>query len=175
MSEFNVCAGLVKDDVVLEFERLYDQLLAENINPLQTMLDMQNSLQEKLAEKFSHRVKAPSQIATKGELTDFIRDQHAAINDEVRELIESVVGMSRPKSEQSACWKKWKAKYDDIRAEGVDENLTEEDKLERAMEAIDIIHFVMNWYLALGIDARQMFVLYGIKNAANFERQRNGY
>jgi len=175
MSEFNSCAKIMEPTLVAEAERLYEQLLAENLNPLQTMLAMQNSLQETLAEKFSHRVKAPSQLSTKGELTDFIRDQHAAINDEVRELIESVVGMSRPKSDQSACWKKWKAKYDSIRSEGIDENLTDADKIERAMEAIDIFHFVLNWYLALGIDAKDMFILYYAKNKENFDRQKNGY
>ena len=150
-------------------------MLDKGVNPLDEMFKMQNSLQEALGSKFPERCKPPKAIQTKGELTDFLKDQKSAIDDEFRELFEAVVGMSRDSSIRSANWKKWKSKYDDIRSEKTNENLTSNDVAERSFEAIDIFHFVINLYLGLDIDAEMLFVMYCIKNKENFDRQDRGY
>lgn len=174
-AEFNQCADLMKDDEkVVELRQLYKKELSEGKNPFESMLEMQNSLQERYAGQHG-RVPAPRNIKNKGELITFLLDQKLALDDEFRELIEAVHGMSRPASERSAGWKKWKGKYDDIRAEEVNENLSDDDILEKKYECVDLIHFVLNIILSLDISAEELFVLYMTKNKENFDRQDNNY
>lgn len=174
-AEFNQCADLMKDDEkVVELRQLYKKELSEGKNPFESMLEMQNSLQERYAGQHG-RVPAPRNIKNKGELITFLLDQKLALDDEFRELIEAVHGMSRPASERSAGWKKWKGKYDDIRSEEVNENLSDDDILEKKYECVDLIHFVLNIILSLDISAEELFVLYMTKNKENFDRQDNNY
>lgn len=174
-AEFNQCAKLMKDnEKVLELRELYAKELSEGKNPFETMMEMQNTLQERYSAQHG-RVPAPRDIKNKGELITFLLDQKMAIDDEFRELIEAVHGMSRPASERSAGWKKWKGKYDEIRAEGVDEGLSNDDIIERSMECVDLVHFVLNLILSLNISAEDLFVFYMMKNKENFDRQDNNY
>jgi hypothetical protein len=82
--------------------------------------------------------------------------------------------MSLPEKDRSALWKKWKGKYEDLRAENVD-TLSHEDRLELMFEVIDAAHFFNNVLLALGVDAETYFTLYYLKNAENIARQKRGY
>lgn len=174
MAEFNTCAHLAEEENLNDMALDYYNLLHTKSSPFLECLEMQNSLQEHLAARLG-RVKPPRQLETKGELIDFLLDQKLAIDDEFRELIEAVHGMSRPESERSAGWKKWKSKHEEIRAEGINEGLTPEDIHERTMEMIDIMHFIMNCLLALGINSVDLYSYYMLKNKENFERQKRGY
>ena len=173
-AEFNECADLIDEETVKELDSEYVSLLSGNDSPFQMMMNMQNDLQALYSSKHQ-RTPAPHDIKTKGELIDFLKDQKEAFDDEFRELIEAVHGMSRPASERSAGWKKWKSNYDTIRAEGVDENLTNNDIAEVKFEGIDMLHFFMNMMLALRLDEREMYSLYNLKNRENYNRQIKGY
>ena len=173
MSEFNQCANLVDSEALQKAQALYHNLLRAGKDPQQYLLDLQNSLQERVAKEHG-RVQAPKEIKTKGELYDFVHDQKVAIDDEWREMVEAMAGMSLPEKDRSALWKKWKGKYTDLRSESI-ASLSDEDRLELLFEGIDICHFWNNVLLALGLDAETAFVLYAIKNAHNIERQDNGY
>lgn len=174
MAEFNTCADLIDETKYDELSQDYQNLLIDGKDPLADMLSVQNELQIALSSKLG-RTPAPLDIKNKGELVDFLLDQKLALDDEFRELIEAIHGMSRPESERSACWKKWKSKHDDIRSELINENLTLDDQKERSFEAIDMMHFVFNILLALGIESDDLYIYYMLKNKENFERQKRGY
>ena len=175
MAEFNSCAILAENKEAIEAATTdYHNRSAGMVTPTQVMLNMQNDLQNVYTAKHGRSV-APQDIKTKGELIDFLKDQKEAFDDEYRELIEAVHGMSRPASERSAGWKKWKGDYDKIRAEGVDEGLSQDDIVERTMEFVDAYHFFMNMQLALNITEEQLYVYYNLKNKENHDRQENNY
>ena len=170
---FNSCAALVNQDDLEAANELYATLLEDAADPTQFLLNLQNTLQVKVANQHG-RVKAPKDIQTKGELYDFVHDQKVAIDDEWREMVEAMAGMTKPEKDRPALWKKWKSIYNDIRSEKVSD-LSKEDRLELMFEAIDIAHFFNNVLLALDIDAKTLFVMYYIKNAENINRQKRGY
>ena len=173
MSEFNQCAHLVNAADLQMATDLYDKLLAAGNDPTQYLLNLQNTLQERVSSGLN-RVKAPKELQTKGELYDFVHDQKVALDDEWREMVEAMAGMSKPEKERPALWKKWKSVYDTIRSEKISD-LSHEDRLELMFEAIDAAHFFNNVLLALDIDARTLFTMYVLKNAHNIQRQENGY
>ena len=173
MAEFNSCAELTRSKEFAGFLEEYESMVGA-IDPLKKMLDTQNLLQEDLFKRLKRTI-PPLQLYTKGELIDFLIDQKLAFDDEFRELIESCHGMSRPDSERSAAWKKWKSKYSDIRNEAVNEKLTDDDIAEKHMELIDMLHFVFNMCLALGMDSKLIYAHYMAKNAENFARASRGY
>ncbi|MGL5308219.1 MAG: hypothetical protein ACRC9Y_19200 [Aeromonas veronii] len=171
--EFNSCSNLV-DDMEGAHEH-YCYVMNEGINPLDVMLDMQASLQTELCRRYPNRCDSldPNNQGTCGGLLDFLRLQDDFIADETRELYTSLGGMSNGK-DASAIWKPWKASHEDRRLTFFSE-LSEEDRLEVKFEMIDAFHFIMNKFIALGMDAEEIFKLYYLKNAENFKRQENGY
>lgn len=173
MSEFNSCAHLVKSEDLEAAHQLYDELLLSNQDPYAYILNLQNSLQENIAKGLG-RVQAPKDLKTKGEVYEFVLQQKIAMDDEWREMVEAIAGMSLPEKDRSALWKKWKAKYDSLRSEEIS-SLSHEDRLELMFEVIDAAHFFNNVLLALGVDAETYFTLYYIKNAENIARQKRGY
>lgn len=173
MSEFNQCADLCNTHDLRVAEELYQKLLDEGKNPLGYMMNLQNDLQVRLENSLG-RTKAPKNLKTKGDLYEFLLQQKVAIDDEWREMVEAVAGMSLPAKDRSAIWKKWKAKYDELRAQPID-GLSKEDRLELLFEGIDIVHFMLNVWIALGLSEKDIFVLYALKNAENIQRQENGY
>ena len=170
--EFNTCADLLNDKESIEYAT---HLVKNTKDPFQEALNIQELLQIILEKKYPERCTSPANLKTKGELIDFIKDMQYAINDEFSELIEAIHGMSRPASERTAGWKKWKSKYNDIRNEEINENLNENDIIERNFEMIDIMHFVLNCLLALDIDAKDFYMHYFIKNKENIQRYENNY
>jgi hypothetical protein len=174
MAEFNTCAKLVNNDVYKEVEQIYNDLLENKKDPYQFMLDMQEDLQNTLAEKYPDRNIKPSSIETTGELYDWIHNQKIAIDDEFSELVSAIPGMSLPEKERSGIWKKWKSNYHEIRNKKVTE-LSADDLLELLFEKIDQNHFNMNIDLALKLDAKTSFILYVIKNLENVRRYKTNY
>ena len=173
MSEFNSCAHLVKSEDLEAARQLYDELLLSNQDPYAYILNLQNSLQENITKGLG-RVQAPKDLKTKGEVYEFVLQQKIAMDDEWREMVEAMAGMSLPEKDRSALWKKWKAKYDSLRSEEIS-SLSHEDRLELMFEVIDAAHFFNNVLLALGVDAETYFTLYYLKNAENIARQKRGY
>lgn len=173
MSEFNACAQLVNTEDLQKANTAYQEAIKAGKDPVQIMMDMQTSLQIKLANKFPETVKDPTKLETCGELIDWMRLMDDAIDDETRELYVALGGMSNGK-EASALSKMWKKNHATARAKKFSEHSVD-DQLEAKFELIDAFHFFLCKLIALGITAEDLFVLYYLKNAENFERQENGY
>ena len=82
--------------------------------------------------------------------------------------------MSNGEKSASAVWKKWKSNHGTMQSEKLDD-MSQEDKLELMFECIDIWHFVMNLFLGLKLDSKDIYTLYMLKNFENLNRYNNGY
>lgn len=171
MAHFNECSGLIAG--VEDARDAYDDILTERLDPLQVMLDMQKSLQVRLAEDRDYCYH-PDKLATAGDVVAWMREQKDCIDDEFRELLTALGEMKRGDKDASAVWKKWKARYPEAQAKPIAE-MSPEDQLEIKFELIDIMHFVFNMAIGLNMSAEEMFKLYYLKNAENFARQDRGY
>lgn len=174
MTEFNSCAKLVSSDAYTEALEYYVNILDTGNNPLGVMLNMQHSLQEKLYDKFPHRVKDPNNLDNLKDIYEWIRDNKIAFDDEHSELISALPGMSMPAKDRSAIWKKWKENHDTI-GEMKLTDLSEDDLVELKMELLDMFFFFMNIINGINVSAEELFCLYYLKNAENFRRYNEGY
>ncbi|EMS9118442.1 dCTP pyrophosphatase [Escherichia coli] len=173
MAHFNECSQLISGVDKAE-EAYFNALIHEDKDPLQVMLDMQKSLQVRLANDKPEHNKHPDELATAGDVVDWLRNQKDYIDDEFRELLTSLGGMSNGEKAASSVWKPWKVQHAEFRNRRIDE-LSPEDQLEIKFEMIDILHFVLNMFHGLGLTAEEIFKLYYLKNAENFARQDRGY
>lgn len=172
MAHFNECSQLIAG--ADKAEARYVGVLRGNGDPLQVMLDMQKSLQTRLAKDKPEYNRHPDDLANAGEVVDWLRNQKDYIDDEFRELLTSLGGMSNGEKTASAVWKPWKGEHAEKRETLISE-MSDKDQLEIKFEMTDILHFVLNMFMALGMDAEEIFKLYFLKNAENFARQDNGY
>ncbi|AYJ74547.1 hypothetical protein PYPS2T_140 [Yersinia phage PYPS2T] len=172
MPHFNECSQLIEGADKAQNE--YWDILGDEKDPLQVMLDMQKSLQVRLAKDKPEYNRHPDDLSTAGEVVDWLRNQKDYIDDEFRELLTSLGGMSNGEKEASAVWKPWKSQHGE-RRETLITDLSPQDQLEIKFEMIDILHFVLNMFQGLGLTAEEIFKLYYLKNKHNFERQDNGY
>lgn len=172
MAHFNECSGLIAG--VDKAQGAYDNAIIEGTDPLQIMLDMQKSLQVRLAKDKPEYNQHPDELATAGDVVAWLRNQKDYVDDEFRELLTSLGGMSNGEKAASSVWKPWKAQHAEFRNRRIDE-LPPEDQLEIKFEMIDILHFVLNMFHGLGLSAEEIFKLYYLKNAENFARQDRGY
>lgn len=169
--EFNSCAHLSEDDAIIMANRAYDSL--EHADPLQVMIDMQRSLQKKLAKEKPEFNPDPDELHTAGEVLDWMRQQDDSMDDEIRELYTSLGQMSNG-NDASAVWKRWKSRHGELRAVRLDE-MSKNDLDEIKYELVDQFHFFLNKLLGLGFTSRELFVMYYLKNTENFRRQENNY
>ena len=172
MPHFNECSQLIAGADKAQNE--YWDILGDEKDPLQVMLDMQKSLQVRLAKDKPEYNRHPDDLTTAGEVVDWLRNQKDYIDDEFREHLTSLGGMSNGEKDASAVWKPWKAQHGE-RRETLITDLSPQDQLEIKFEMIDILHFVLNMFQGLGLTAEEIFKLYYLKNKHNFERQDNGY
>lgn len=173
--EFNSCAHLLDSTKYQEAIDHYRALLSNGKDPLAEMMNFQKASQNNLAELYPDRCISPDNLVTVGQRVDWLKDQKEAFDDEFRELIEAIAGMSKEEKDRSAVWKKWKSKYHAIRNEPYHTH-SQEDQLEAKFEAIDKLHFFMNMLFAVDLSAEEIFVLYYLKNKENFDRWNNrGY
>ncbi|QDH92408.1 deoxyuridine triphosphatase [Microbacterium phage Celaena] len=118
---------------------------------LQELLDAQSDLQDKMPTR--HPNDLFRDLADRGDpvgVTEFIQWNHKALTHEMVEL-ESETG-----------WKPWATKRF--------------VNLEAARgEAIDMLHFLLNDFLVLGLDADEVRRRYHAKHAKNVKRQEDGY
>ena len=172
MAYFNECSQLIEGADKAQNE--YWDILGDEKDPLQVMLDMQKSLQIRLAKDKPEYNRHPDDLATAGEVVDWLRNQKDYIDDEFRELLTSLGGMSNGEKDASAVWKPWKSQHGE-RRETLITDLSPQDQLEIKFEMIDILHFVLNMFQGLGLTAEEIFKLYYLTNKHNVERQDNGY
>lgn len=173
MAHFNECSQLIAG--ADKAEARYAGIVRQSGgDPLQVMLDMQKSLQVRLAKDKPKYNVHPEELQTAGQVLDWLRNQKLYIDDEFQELITSLGGMSNGEKAASSVWKPWKEEHGVKRDTNISE-MSDKDQLEIKFEMIDILHFVLNMFQALGMDADEIFKLYFLKNAENFARQDNGY
>lgn len=173
MAEFNSCANLINDEKIKECNKLYEDLLSKGKDPLEYMLNAQNSLQVHLSETVEGN-KCPDDLSKIGEIYDWLRDNKIALDDEFREVVDALPGMNLPEKERSALWKKWKANHLKLREKDISELESNELK-ELKFELIDMWHFFMNMMLGLRISSKELFTYYYYKNLENIRRYNSKY
>ena len=173
MAEFNSCASLINDEKIKECNKLYEDLLSEGKDPLEVMLNAQNSLQEHLSETVKGN-KKPADLKTIGEIYDWLRDNKIALDDEFREVVDALPGMNLPEKDRSSLWKKWKANHLKLRQKDISE-LEPNELKELKFELIDMWHFFMNMMLGLRISSKELFIYYYYKNLENIRRYNSKY
>lgn len=173
MAEFNSCASLINDEKIKECNKLYEDLLSEGKDPLDVMLNAQNSLQEHLSKTVEGN-KKPAYLKTIGEIYDWLRDNKIALDDEFREVVDALPGMNLPEKDRSALWKKWKTNHLKLRQKDISELESNELK-ELKFELIDMWHFFMNMMLGLRISSKELFIYYYYKNLENIRRYNSKY
>ena len=173
MAEFNSCANLINDEKIKECNKIYSDLLSEGKDPLEYMLNAQNSLQVHLSETVEGN-KCPNDLSKIGEIYDWLRDNKIALDDEFREVVDALPGMNLPEKERSALWKKWKANHLKLREKDISE-LEPNELKELKFELIDMWHFFMNMMLGLRISSKELFTYYYYKNLENIRRYNSKY
>lgn len=174
MAHFNQCSQLVSRETLEPILEKYADILANGENPFDVMINMQRSLQKRLAQDKPERNPDPDSLETAGQIVDWMRIQKDSMDDEFRELLTSLGGMSNGEKDASSVWKNWKAKNLEMRAVKI-KDMSPEDQLEIKFEMIDAVHFFINQLLALNITGEELFSLYYLKNKENFARQDRGY
>ena len=173
MAEFNSCASLINDEKIKECNKIYSDLLSKGKDPLEYMLNAQNSLQVHLSETVEGN-KCPDNLSKIGEIYDWLRDNKVALDDEFREVVDALPGMNLPEKERSALWKKWKANHLKLREKDISE-LEPNELKELKFELIDMWHFFMNMMLGLRISSKELFTYYYYKNLENIRRYNSKY
>lgn len=168
--QFNECASLVTDEQ--KAQNALDDCLCGQENPLNRMIEMQKQLQIELAQRHPKYNRDPRSLVTCGDILSWCQKQDDYIADEIREHYTALGGMSNPKP--NAVWKPWRAEYGEYQ-DRLFMDLSVEDQLEAKFELIDQMHFVLNKFIAMGMDGDEIFKLYYLKNAENFARQERGY
>jgi hypothetical protein len=147
---------------------------AENgyIDGKSSLADLYN-LQAKTQQMyFSKQGKKQFTEFTIGDIVDFLMINQHAIVDELHEMMDAMGGIDDGVG--NAAWKPWKAANQEIRKKRLSD-LTSGDLKELKMEWIDVMHFVFNAGLAIGITPQEFYNYYLSKNETNWERQRNNY
>lgn len=173
--EFNQCSDLINDEDYEKFSKRYEDLLKDGKDPFKEMLNFQLNLQVDLNKKIPYLNPDPTtDLITIGSKIDWMKKNFDAITDESRELFTSFGGMSNGAKKASAAWKTWKTDHQKIRETNFSD-LIESDRIEIYFELIDIWHFIMNMFLGLNMSAKDIFILYMIKNKENLRRYESGY
>jgi hypothetical protein len=137
-----------------------------------SLADLYN-LQAKTQEMyFSKQGRKQFSEFTIGDLVDFLMVNNHAIIDELHEMMDAVGGISDGVG--NAAWKPWKSSNPIVREKCLSD-LSESDLKELKMEFIDVMHFVFNAGLAIGVTPQDFYNYYLSKNEENWSRQRNNY
>jgi hypothetical protein len=136
---------------------------------LQDLYDLQAKTQKMYFEKQGRK---PFSQLNIGELIDFLLVNEHAIVDELHEMVDAIGGMHDGVG--NGAWKPWKAVNEETRKQSLSD-LSEGDLKELKMEWIDVMHFVFNAGLAIGVTPKEFYNYYLSKNEANWDRARNGY
>ena len=146
-------------------EKLYD--ITEN-----SLEDLYNLQQKTQSMYFKKQGRKPFAEFNIGDVIDFLMVTNHAIIDELHEMVDAVGGIEDGAG--NAAWKPWKSKNPEIRKQKLSD-LTPGDLKELKMEFIDVMHFVFNAGLAVGVTPKEFYNYYLSKNEENWDRQKNNY
>ena len=146
-------------------EKLYD--ITEN-----SLEDLYNLQQKTQSMYFEKQGRKPFSEFNIGDVIDFLMVNNHAIIDELHEMVDAVGGIEDGVG--NAAWKPWKSTNPKVRKQKLSD-LTPGDLKELKMEWIDVMHFVFNAGLAIGVTPKEFYNYYLSKNEENHERQRNNY
>lgn len=136
-----------------------------------SLADLYN-LQAKTQEMyFSKQGRKPFSEFTIGDIIDFLMITNHAIIDELHEMVDAVGGIDDGVG--NAAWKPWKSANKEIRQRKLSD-LSDGDLKELKMEFIDVLHFVFNAGLAIGVTADELYNFYLSKNQENWDRANSG-
>jgi len=159
----NKCKDLAVDNVYKELG--YDT----GSNSLADLFNLQAKTQKMYQDK---QGKKNFKDYTIGDLVDFTMINNHAIIDELHEMVDAMGGIDDGVG--NAAWKPWKEKNKEARNLKLSD-LSASDLKELKMEWIDVMHFVFNSGLAIGVTPEEFYNLYISKNKANWSRQENNY
>lgn len=128
---------------------------------LTRMFELQKDLQDRLGSWGNN--------PTIGDVADFCMFNKHALEDELSEFMDALGG-----NDGNAGWKKWKSKHSEVKNKTLSD-LSNEELLELKYEFVDIMHFVINFALIIGMDAEEVAGMYLLKNKENNNRQDNSY
>lgn len=138
-------------------------------NSLEDLYSLQSETQEMYFAKQGRKPFADFNI---GDVVDFLMVTNHAITDELHEMMDAVGGISDGVG--NAAWKPWKSANPEARQRKLSD-LTEGDIKELKMEWIDVMHFVFNAGLAIGVTPKEFYNYYISKNEENHSRARSNY
>lgn len=142
---------------------------SEQSNSLADLYLLQSKTQDMY---FNKQGKKPFSEYTIGDTVDFLLMNNHAIVDELHEMMDALGGISDGVG--NAAWKPWKSANKEIRQKRISD-LSDNDIKELKMEWIDVMHFVFNAGLAIGITPQEFYNLYLSKNEENWRRASSGY
>ena len=146
-------------------EKLYD--ITEN-----SLEDLYNLQQKTQSMYFKKQGRKPFAEFNIGDVIDFLMVTNHAIIDELHEMVDAVGGIEDGVG--NAAWKPWKSQNPEVRKQKLSD-LTPGDQKELKMEFIDVMHFVFNAGLAIGVTPKEFYNYYLSKNEENWNRQENNY
>lgn len=116
------------------------------MSTLQFLLDSQNKFQKRMGNDFKKMT---------------LKERSAYLKEHGYFLMEEIVEMFR----EMPYHKSWKD-YSGMTGE----EILRQDQLQKE-EAIDALHFMINIFLALGMDEKEVLKMYREKNKLNYDRQ----
>jgi len=134
--------------------------------------DLYSLQAEKQKMYFQKQGRKPFSEMNIGDVIDFLMVTNHAIIDELHEMVDAVGGIEDGVG--NAAWKPWKSSNPEIRQKKLSD-LSPGDLKELKMEWIDVMHFVFNAGLAIGVTPKEFYNYYLSKNEENWNRQRNNY
>ena len=123
-------------------------------NSLEDLYSLQAKTQSMYFEK---QGKKPFSEYSIGDVVDFLMVTNHAIIDELHEMMDAVGGIEDGKG--NAAWKPWKSTNPEVRNQKLSD-LTPGDLKELKMEWIDVMHFVFNAGLAIGVTPNEFYNFY---------------
>ncbi len=140
-----------------------------NKNSLNDLYSLQESTQKMYFDNQGQKQFKDFNI---GDVVNYLMVTEHAIVDELHEMMDAVGGIDDGVG--NAAWKPWKSTHKDIRTKKLSD-LSPGDLKELKMEFIDVMHFVFNAGLAIGVTPDELYNYYISKNEENWDRQKRGY
>ena len=154
----------------LEVRDFYNEAgYSEGQSSLADLYDLQSNTQNMY---FATQGRKPFSEYNIGDVVDFLMVNNHAIIDELHEMMDAVGGIDDGKG--NAAWKPWKSANPEVRKMKLSD-LSEGDLKELKMEFIDVMHFVFNAGLAIGVTPSELYNYYLSKNEENWNRAKNNY
>lgn len=128
---------------------------------LQLLLDKQMELQQRLGYDLKNM--------TISEVAMYCIYNKHCLEDELGEFMDALGGPAG-----NAAWKTWKASHEEMKKMKINE-LDDDCIIELKYEAIDILHFILNFFNAIQMDSGDVMGMYLAKNQENHDRQERKY